>query len=192
MTLVRIAAPTVLPVTTAEARAQLRVTHFDDDAYIASLIAAAVAHIDGAGVLGRAMISQTWANWFPASPQRARLGMGPFIALTGVSYYDADGALQAANLSDFETRLIDGAVFCLPKDGFSWPTAQSRPDAIRVSYTAGYGTAAADVPASLRHAILLLVAHWYDARAAASNTAMHDVPLAFDALIGGERATWYG
>ena len=35
---------------------------------------------------------------------------------------------------------------------------------IEIQFTAGFGAAATDVPAPLRQAILLLVAHWYENR----------------------------
>ena len=35
---------------------------------------------------------------------------------------------------------------------------------IEVAFTAGFGAAPADVPATIRHALLLLVAHWYENR----------------------------
>lgn len=37
-------------------------------------------------------------------------------------------------------------------------------NAFEVAFTAGYGDDAADVPEPIRHAILLLVAHWFERR----------------------------
>lgn len=44
---VRTAAPAELPITLAEAKAHCRVDYTDDDAFITSLIGAAVSHLDG-------------------------------------------------------------------------------------------------------------------------------------------------
>lgn len=187
----RITAPATLPITLAEAKEQCRVDHDDEDTYLDGLIAAAIAYVDGEGILGRAMITQTWAQWVNQSPGWVRLTMGPFIALTAVEYYDAAGTLQTATLGNFETRLCDDFVICGPKDGYSWPTADTRDDAIKISYTAGFGAAAA-VPAGIKHALLLLVAHWYQNREAASDKPLRDIPMAVDALIGNERVRWFG
>lgn len=193
MTTRRIVAPATLPITLADVRAHLRADPNDtsEDDYINSLMAAAVAFVDGDGMLGRAMITQTWAEYVSQSPGWVRLGMGPFIALVSVQYYDDAGALQTATLGDFETRLQDDFVICKPKENREWPTADVRADAIKITYTAGFG-AAADVPAGIKHALMLIVAHWYQNREAATEAGMHNLPMAVDALIGNERVRWFG
>ena len=191
MTLLRTIAPSETPVTLTEAKAHLRVDHSDEDTYISSLIDAAAAMIDGSGSLGRAMVTQTWAQWVAPAPGVVRVPMGPFIALTDVSYYDTDSVLQAATLSDFEVRLDGDFVTVQPKTGKAWPTTDPRKDAIRITFTAGFG-AASDVPSGLKHAILLLVGLWYEHREAASDLTLKDIPKGVDALIGMERVGWYG
>jgi uncharacterized phiE125 gp8 family phage protein len=187
----RTVAPTEDPITLTEAKAHLRVLHSDDDTYIAGLVSAAVALVDGEGMLGRAMVTQTWAQWVDQAPGWVRLTMGPFIALTSVQYYDDTGTLQTATLADYETRLHGDFVICKPKEGYEWPSADAREDAIKITYTAGFGAASA-VPAGLKHALLMLVAHWYANREASSAEPLKDVPMAVEHLIGAERVTWYG
>ena len=192
MTLVRVAAPATDVISLAEAKAHLRVDFSDDDTLISGLIAAAISHVDGKGELGRAMITQTWAQWVSQAPGWVRLRMGPFQALTSVEYYDTDNVLQTATLSDFETRLDGDFVICKPKEDFEWPSAETRADAIKITYTAGFGDAATDVPQGIRQALLMLVAHWYENREAASEVKLNDLPRAVDALLGNERVSWYG
>lgn len=188
----RTVAPAVLPVSLAEMRDHLRVTSVDEDAYIERLIAAAVSHVDGDGDLGRAMITQTWAQWAPQSPGDVRLLMGPFQSLAAVEYYNASGSLLAADVADFETRLYGDFVICRPKENREWPTADDRPDAIKISYVAGFGDTSASVPEGIRHAIMLLASHWYDNRGVVSSDAVNDLPMAYNALISNERVGWYG
>ena len=45
-----------------------------------------------------------------------------------------------------------------------WPVPGRIANGIEVAFTAGFGDAAADVPAPIRQAILLLIAHWYEHR----------------------------
>lgn len=192
MTIRRTIAPAALPISLQEAKDHLRVSGADEDAYIQGLIAAAVAHVDGEGDLGRAIITQTWAQWVNQSPGHVRLKMTPFQALVSVEYYDAAGALQTATLSDFETWLAGDFTICKPKDGFAWPGAATRPDAIKITYRAGFGDTGAAVPEGIRHALLVLIDHWYANRGVVTSDTVNSLPLAYDALIGNERVGWYG
>jgi uncharacterized phiE125 gp8 family phage protein len=187
----RVTAPATLPITLDEVKAQLRITHDAEDTFLNGLIAAAVDYVDGQGLLGRAMITQTWAQYVSQSPGWVRLEMGPFIALVSVEYYDDAGVLQTATVGDFEAWLQDDFVICKPKENREWPTADTRQDAIKITYTAGFGTAA-DVPASLKHALLLLVSHWYQNREASIEAALKEIPLGFDMLLNAHRVSWYG
>ncbi len=187
-----VSGPAAMPVEINEVKAQARIDFADDDALIDGLIRAAVSHIDGQGELGRAMITQTWAQHESQAPGWVRLRMGPFQALQAVEYWDKDGVLQAASVDDFETRLHNDFVILKPKENREWPTADTRQDAIKITYTAGYGDAASDVPAGIRQAILMLVTHWYENRAATTEARLAMVPLGVEALLANERVGWYG
>lgn len=191
MTLRLVTSPLTAPVTLEEAKAQCEVDYDDRNTFITGLIAAAVSLVDGDGTLGRAMVTQTWAKWVGQSPSVVKITMGPFIALTGVLFYDTDGVLQTADIADFETRIAGDFVNIQPKNGNSWPATQSRDDAIKIEFTAGFGDASA-VPADLKHALLLLVAYWFENREAASELTIKDIPMGVDALIGRHRVGWYG
>jgi uncharacterized phiE125 gp8 family phage protein len=52
----------------------------------------------------------------------------------------------------------------LVRTGMIWPQPGKAANGIEIDLTAGYGAAADDVPAPLRQALLLLVAHWYERR----------------------------
>lgn len=186
------AAPAVEPLTTAECKAQMAVDFADDDAYIATLISAAVALFDGQGALGKAMITQTWQQFETQSPGTVTLRMCPVQSVTEIGYFDTNGNSQTATLSDFDVFGTPDRKTVAPKAGKSWPTAQDRPDAIWIKYTAGYGNAATDVPATILAAMKLTVAHWYEQREAATVKKMSDLPIGVEALIGTERARWFG
>ena len=192
MSIVRTVAPDVEPVALEDAKAHLRVDHGDEDGLISGLIAAAVAHFDGLGILGRAMVTQTWAQSFQYTRTWERLEVGPFKSLVSVEYYNAGNQLQTADVADFETRLSGDHVIIGPKINAAWPSIYSRPDAVKVTYVAGYGDTAADVPASVRQAILLTVGHWYENREAVTEGVYTALPMAVDSLIGAERVGWYG
>jgi len=190
--LVRSVAPSVRPISLSEAKDHCRVSHTDDDAYIDQLIDVAVASVDGKGKSGRALITQTWQQSVGQEPGAVRALMTPFQSLTAVHYYDDAGLLQEATLAEFEAIGLADETYIRPKDGYSWPSADDRPDAIRLTYTAGYGDSASAVPASIRHALLMMVAHWYENRETVSADKMIETPYAADHLLSLERMGWYG
>ena len=63
--------PTLFPVTLGELKPFLSVDFDDHDTLITGLIQTATAHFDGlTGILGRAIMAQTWQQSFSAFPER--------------------------------------------------------------------------------------------------------------------------
>lgn len=160
-----ITAPTCEPVTLEEAKAHLRIIGTDDDDYISNLIAAARDKVEM--LTQRALISQEWlALWdcFP-SGRVIQLPKGKVSAITHIKYY-ADGASVLSTLfsSLYRTDLYSNPARIILLENCSWPSTWEDGDAVQVQFVAGYGTTAADVPAELKQAILILVAHWYSVR----------------------------
>jgi uncharacterized phiE125 gp8 family phage protein len=190
--LVRVTAPAVSPISLAEAKAQMRVEGSDDDAIIQRLIDAAVAFVDVQGVLGRAMITQAWGQWLSPNPSTVSLMLGPVQSVSAIKYYDIDGVLQTATLADFNVFGTPNRITITPKTGKAWPITQTRDDAIKIEYVIGYGDSAATVPQTVRHGLMMLVAHWYENRETTQEKQMQDLPYGFMEMIGIERNTWYG
>jgi len=65
-------------------------------------------------------------------------------------------------------------------------------EAVRVTYTAGYGATAASVPQAIRQAMILMVGHWYAQRETASPVELREVPHAAEALLNCYRVEFYG
>lgn len=170
-------------VTTAEAKAHLRIYHDDEDAYIDGLVAAATANIDGAeGWLGRAIGPQQWemtVDRFPCNDPFAfarvrhrgfqshgvvalNIPLPPLISIEEIEYDDPDGV--ATELTSGNYRLLGtastGGAYVLPLANTEWPATQCEPGSVRVSFTAGYAV----VPPSIKHAILLIVSHLFEHR----------------------------
>jgi len=182
---VRTVAPAADLVSLAEAKAQCRVEDSDSDVLITALIKAATDHLDGfSGVLGRALITQTWAVDFGGFSDLMRLPVGNLLAVSSITYYDSANVQQTLASSVWTTFTDARGPYVMLKPGESWPAAYDRPDAVRVTWTAGYGATSASVPAAIKQAALLLVGHWYDNRAAVNvGSSVAEVPFAVDALI---------
>ena len=176
----------------AEAKAQMRVEHNDDDALIERLIDVAISYTDVTGALGKAMITQKWGQWIAPNPSTVKLLLGPVQGVTAVRYYDTDGVLQDDNYLNYQIFGTAQATTIEPKTGFNWPTTQDRPDAIKIEYEIGYGDTAADVPAVIKHAMLVLVAHWYENRENSQMDRLENIPFGYEAMLNLERSCWYG
>ena len=188
-----VTAPATQPLTIKEVKAHLRVEHSDDDVLINTLIKTAVAFVDVTGALGKAMISQTWREWYAPNPSQIVLSLGPVQSVSAIKYYDTDNALQTDTLSNYFVLGTSGRTTIKPKSGFTWPTAFVRDDAIAIEYVIGYGDSAADIPATVRQALLMLIAHYYENREnELIGTISKTIPFGFEALIDIERNHWYG
>lgn len=172
--------PEGLPVSLDEAKQHLRVDHDLDDDRIEMAIAAAVAHLDGyGGILGRALLEQTWReHWrcWPATGSVA-LALAPVTSVGPVVSRATDGTLTTLDEGS-AYRLLAGA--SSPTIRFSreavLPSPADEPDAIAIDYVVGYGTAE-DVPAPIRHAILLMVGDMYRFTESAGPGQMAAVPM---------------
>ena len=183
---VRTVAPASTPVTLAEAKSHLRELSDDFDTLITAQIEAATAHLDGyTGLLGRALVTQTWRQDFCSFGPRVRLPIGPAATITSVTYYDGENEQQTLETSVY--GLFSDAIgpYLARKPDQAWPSVYNRDDAVSVTYVAG--AQAADVPAPIKAAILLLVGHFFENRSAVSPDNLNEVPMAVDALIAPYR-----
>lgn len=162
LTPVRTIAPADAPVSLAEAKAHLRVDHDDQDDLITAQIKAATAYLDGyAGILGRALVTQTWRQDFATFADRLPLPVSPVIAIVSVSYFDAGNVQQVVDPGNYALHADRRGVHVALQTGNAWPRTFGCVDAVSVTFSAGYG-AAADVPEPIRQAILLIVQRLFD------------------------------
>lgn len=182
---VRVTAPAIDIIAIDDVMAHCRVDSADEVILLQSLTDAATSHVDGySGILGRALIQQEWQQDFSGFGDVMRLPLGPLIAVSSVTYYDTSNVL----------RTLSAAVYAAYSDGRGpyialapdqvWPATYSRPDAVRATWTAGYGTTADTVPAAIRAAVKLMIGHWYENReAAVIGAPVASLPMAVDALL---------
>lgn len=165
MALKRITAPTVLPVSVAEAKAHLRVDTTDDDALITALIWDATEAAEQN--TGRVMTPQTWTLTLDEFPEALQLTRPPVISVTSVAYVDLDGTSQTLAGSAYSLDTADdfGFAYIVPAYGTTWPDTRDQINAVTVVYQAGYADAAS-VPAPIKQWILLQVGAMFENREA--------------------------
>lgn len=174
-------APASEPITTAEAKTHLRIDSSDDDTYIDTLIEAARRHVES--FTNRALITQTWELYLDDFPNEILLPKPELVSVSSITYTDTAGASQtlSTDVYQVDTDHLPGRIFL--KYGQTWPAVQEIPKAVKVTYVAGYGAASA-VPQSIKTAIKILVAHWYENREPVIvGTNVASVPLSVEYLL---------
>jgi uncharacterized phiE125 gp8 family phage protein len=183
MTLYRTVEPATEPVALAEAKQHLRIHHDSEDTLIGGLVRAAREDVERA--TGLALINQSWRLALDDWPADGVLTLTrcPVKEINAVTAYGAEG----------EARVLDPADYFA--DLGSRPARlhfETSPEPLRVmngvevDFLAGYGEAGPDVPDLIKRSILVLVAHWYEFRAAVGPAGQPvSYPAGYDRLIAG-------
>lgn len=181
--LVRTVGPVSAPITLSDARTQIRSDETVDQGGLQIMVDAAIDAAEA--YTNRKFITQTWkayldqwpggsiAPFVPGNFTGVPFGMAPtfielpFGNLQSVSsintYSDADvPSLWASTNYGVDVAGLLGRV--VVKAGAVWPTFTRTFNGIEIIFVCGYGDKAKDVPASLRMALLRIVAHLYEHR----------------------------
>ena len=145
-------------------KAHLRVDHGDDDDLITLLIEAATSHLDGwSGVLGRALVTQTWSQTFDQFQDRMRLPM-PATGVAAVICVDVAGAAVTLSNTTYDLHTDQLGSFVELSPGSAWPDTREQTGAVAITFTCG--EPGSFVPAAIKAAILLMVGDLYASREA--------------------------
>ena len=182
--------PAVEPVSVSEAKAHLRVDTDDDDTYIETLITAARQWAET--YLDRSLVYTQWEmklDLFPWEIEMPRPPMAQEGTTTAVSItYTLNESLGTATLSTSEYRVDRASTPGVARTNYggSWPSHLADQNSVTVTWWGGYGSSGSDVPAAIRHAILMHVGHLYERRLAADNVASNEVPFGVKALLDSQ------
>lgn len=183
-------APAANVVSLEEAKAHARLDAPEEDALLAGFIATAAARLDGFdGILGRALLTQTWAADLPGFPKgdMIRLPLGPAQSITSITYFDSGGASQTFGANNYRLHEDRHGPFVRLASGSTWPDTETRDDAVTITWAAGYGDNPGDVPEPLRTAIALIAAHLFENREATATADLAELPLGAADLIAPYR-----
>jgi uncharacterized phiE125 gp8 family phage protein len=166
-----------------------------DDALITNAIKAAREWAEAE--MGRACMEQTLELRLPGfCGPYIELPMPPLLEVVSVTYLDSAGVRQTWDpaLWGFSAPAGDrcGRGRLFPKPYGIWPVAMEFTDSVIITFKAGYGDQPADVPASIRSAILLQVGTIYrDRETSIVGTIVSPNPAAM-ALLGPFRNKRFG
>jgi len=162
-----VTAPALEPVTAAEAKLHCRIDAAEhaEDTYVGTLITAARQYAET--FTRRALVQQTWKyqlDEFPADDEPIQIPLPPLSSVSWVKYYDSAGTYTTLSDSSYVVDIdVEPGRIGLAS-GCSWPDVYDQVGALEIQFVAGYGSASASVPAAIRQAMLLLIAHWYEHR----------------------------
>ena len=164
MALVMTAAPSVEPISLAEAKAHLRIDGNDEDALLTSLIAAARMFVER--TLSLSLVTESWSLFLDGWPRSGTivLPIQPVQAVTAVRVYDPGNTPTEVNSETYSVDVLSEPARLVLSAGAVQLSPARLLNAFEVAFTAGYGDEASDVPAPIRHALKLLVAHWFEHR----------------------------
>jgi uncharacterized phiE125 gp8 family phage protein len=161
MALILSTPPTGEPISLAEAKAHLRLTINDDDAYINTLIIAARRAVESR--YGINIMQQSWSLFADSWPADGifHLPLWPVISVESLTTFSEDDTLVLIDAAhyylDQATRpprlaLRRGRVFAPPG---------RKINGLKLNFTTGFG---AVVPQEIKQALLAVVADWYQHR----------------------------
>jgi len=184
MGLVLVTAPSVEPISTAEAKSHARVEGTADDTLIGEFIVAARQYCED--VQRRAYVTQTWDLILDDFPfDGFRIPLPPLQSVTYVQYTDSDGTVATASTSVYLTDLSNEPGRISLKYSQVWPTVTLQPmNGVTIRFVAGEGDAGSSVAEIHRSAVKVLAAHLYENREATSEIAMNEIPLGLKSLLG--------
>ena len=153
--------PAVEPVTLAEMKAHLRLDDDAEDDLVAGLVKAARLMVEAAA--RRILVAQRWRMVLDAWPPGGTvlLPLAPLMAVEGVAVFDAAGTAHPVPAQAIETDALSDP----PRVAVAGAPSPGRPrNGIAIDVSVGFGATPDTVPATLRLAVKIIVAHWFTHR----------------------------
>ena len=174
------------PVSLADMKLHLKIDSgmTADDTLITTLISAATTYCEE--FQHRAYITQTRIDYYDRFPLFFHVPYPPLISVTSIIYIDTNGDEQTLNADQYRVDIGNQPGRVTEAYNVTWPDTRDITNAVVLTYSAGYGAAAA-VPDTIKAAIKLLVGHWYEHRESVSDITVMELPMAVESLLWFER-----
>ncbi|MEM8749411.1 MAG: head-tail connector protein [Pseudomonadota bacterium] len=169
----------------SDIKQHLRIDHDHEDAYLGQLLKAATQYAEFA--CGQKLLTQTWRQYETCWPVGGMLvpRIAPVQSVNAITVFNRDGDPQVLpSESAMIERGAHGLRIRLPETQAETTAANG----LEIDLVVGFGDLAIDVPEPLRHAIMMLIAHWYEFRGAvAPKDQPVSLPPGFEQLIRAHR-----
>lgn len=164
-------------------------TYYDD--MLQSMEQAAVGYLQSKSrLILRDSSYEIFCNEFPTGADPLYIPLWPVRSVTDISYTDQNGA--NAVITDAQKILSTPPAAMYPAVDTEWPMVQDgNRQAVTFSATVGYFNTAA-IPATVKHAIKMLVAHWFRNRETVLvGSISKELEKAVDALMVQFRSNYW-
>lgn len=168
-----------------QVKMNLQVLHDAHDDYIADLMVAAIALLEGRYGLS-IYRQQIWlyVEKFVGLDGRIELVQANEAKLLSVNYFDVDGAPQVFDLAKVrQSQNMTNFLNLKPRAGSCWPDHYPQFGDVVVKYEAGWAAEADNMPVCIFQAIKLIVGEWYVERKAITDAKKHELPHGVMAIM---------
>jgi len=187
---------TTEPVSLATARLHLRLDtegsppSNPDDALVTALITVAREAVENFTELTVAVNDfQMKLDYFPTA--EINLGTWPVNSITSVTYVDANGATQTISSADYALDTFSKPAQINLAYGKTWPMVRNQPNAVTVTFEAGYtgdtSPVSNEMPKALKQAMLLTITDLYENRGALGSKQNYEIPVMAQYLMAPYR-----
>jgi uncharacterized phiE125 gp8 family phage protein len=174
MTQVLVAAPSVLAVALADAKANLRVDNDDMDGLITTWLQGIIAKLEHE--IGQCIMQQTWEvrldafpgasawkdGWCGSSASSAIELPHPVISVDSITYLDVAGDEQTLDPATYRIKREAYQSSVAPKRNTSWPATLDETHAVRITVKCGYGNTPGSTPQSVKLFVLAKLVEQFD------------------------------
>lgn len=151
-----------LAVSLDDVKTHLKISGSSEDTYLTQLIQAATEAAEK--YTKRDFITKTYKQVQDVFFDTNAVRKSPNVAVLNIKYYDTDNVQQTLSPSLYWAANYSQQLVIFAVDTSYWPSTYSRPQAVEINFTAGYGAASTNVPAGIRQALLMIVALLYENR----------------------------
>lgn len=150
------------PVTRAEAALFLRYTGDLQNDVLDSLIVAATRYVQN--WCNTQLINATFEYYTDSFCDEIPISIGPISSFTMLEYQDSDDVAQTLASTVYGVDLISPVNKVYLKEGQTWPITRNNPNAVKMTFVAGYGANNSDVPEHYKTVIKMVVSDLFEHR----------------------------
>lgn len=136
-----VAAATAYPITVADMARLIKVDDSSREWEVERWLKQAIAMVESDNCV--ALMTQTLKQTFDCFPGVIELARWPVQSISSITYVDPDGVTQTLSSALYSSYIHGPPVRIRPAYGQSWPGTRVAPEAVAVTFVAGYASIAA-------------------------------------------------